>query len=694
MNEETPIQKTLSSILQTQSFDQLSHFSDVETWKGMNHDEKSLLAKLFVLAAENELKQPKSPDPIASAKKSFSMASILAPQDPYIWYRRGLAFATQEAQNLLEEASLCFEKTISLKEPFFDAWYAWGNVLVRRGVLLNEPNFFIQAEEKFKNAEFYLDNPELHTEFYWHYGMVYFMTARHSGEAIDLHQAVTLYRNAKELGLSRLDFYNDFANALVELSLLINCHDLLYEAIELYLHSLDTEDPTKEPAKELAVRYCNLGACYQYLFEYHHEETFFKQAQDCFVQATKLNANFGNAWAFWGFLLLYAAKLWQDVNFLESCLDKFSRLAEFCEDKPLLLARMSEAFSIYGSHQEDLKYLNDAEEIAHAAIEAGPEVPYAWAALALAKLELGRYFGDNKYFETAIENAEKGLAINPKVGMSAHILAVSKFSLGESLGDVEYMQEACNAFLVASKSEVGRFGYLWNDWGIAFLNLADITHEQRYVQEAIDKFEQGILLHDHVNPSWLVNYGSALDYWGDLTDEESCYEKAIEVLTHALHIDPTSLQARYHLGLALCHQGELASDLSILQRAIGELQKVVQEDVEDEIAWGDLGMAYLHVAELTSEPNSADIQRSLYELAEQHFIQALSLGNQHVYYNLVCVYSLLGKTQEAMHYFEKAYLAHLLPPLSDILEDDWLDNLREFPPFQQFIQNKEGWEAS
>jgi len=48
----------------------------------------------------------------------------------------------------------------------------------------------------------------------------------------------------------------------------------------------------------MAVRYCNLGACYQYLFEVHHEETFFKQAEECFLEATTLQPDFGNAWAF------------------------------------------------------------------------------------------------------------------------------------------------------------------------------------------------------------------------------------------------------------------------------------------------------------------------------------------------------------------------------------------------------------
>lgn len=690
MTEDSPIAKTLNDILQTQSFERLGKFADHEVWNTLSQDERKLLATLFVMAGESELKAINAQDPVNAAKKSFNMASTLSPDDAMIWYRRAIAFSTHDAQSLLEESSLCLEKAVLLDDSYFDAWYAWGNVLMRRAVQVGEANLFGQAEEKFQKAELLLQNPERSAEFYWHFGLTYFMMGRQSGEAFDLHRAILCYRKAKDQNLLHYDFYNDYANALVELSLLINCQEMMFEAIELYLYSLDAEDSPNEKAREMAVRYCNLGACYQYLFEFHHEETFFKQAQECFLQATELQPQFGNAWAFWGYLLLYAAKLWQDAQYLEGCLDKLSRLSDFASDKPLLLARMAEAFAFYGSHEEDLKFLTDAEEIAETAVQQGAEVPYTWASLALVNLELGRYFGEEMYFQEAIDKAERGIALNLKIGMCWHVLAVAKFSLGESRNDLQLMEEACVAFNFASKTDVGRFGYMWNDWGIALLNLADSTHEKKHVQDAIEKFEQGILLHEHVNPSWLVNYGSALDFWGDVSDDESYYEKAVEVLNHAINLDPQNVQARYHLGLAYCHQGELNNDLHMLQKGIEQLQTVLHEDIEDDTAWNDLGTAFLHVAELTQDPIDIEVKQSLYELAEQHFLQALSLGSQHVYYNLACLYSLQENVPDAFHYLVKAYENHALPSLADLMEDRWLEHLRATGHFQQFLSRVQG----
>ncbi len=686
MSEDTPIAKTLKDILLTQSYDRLGSFTDQQAWGSLTEEERQLLAKLFVMAAESDLKKNPSEDLVHSAKKSFHLASSLAPDDSQIWYRRGLAFGQQESQHLLEESSLCLEKAATLNSKFFEAWYAWANVLVRRGVATGEPGYFTQAVEKFNKAENLLENPKRHLDFYWHFGLAYFMMGRHSGEAGDTHKAIGYYRKAKDLGLVREHFYNDFANALVELSLLINSHDLMFEAIELYLYSLDGNDKIKDTPHDMAVRYCNLGACYQYLFEVHHEETFFKQAQECFLQSTELESSFGNAWAFWGYMLLYAAKLWQDVTYLESCLEKLGKLSNFADNKPLLLARMSEAFSLYGANEEDLKFITDAQEIAESATIEGPEVPYTWSSLALANLELGRYFSEESYYQIAIENAERAIALNQKIGMSWHVLAVAKFSLGEYEGNIQLMQEAAVAFDLASKTDVGRFGYMWNDWGIALLNLADITHEKKYVQGAIEKFEQAILLHEQVNPVWLINYGSALDFWGDISDEEGYYEKAIEVLQHALSIDQTNLQARYHLGLAYCHEGELSNDSTFLQRGIEELQIVLHEDMEDETAWSDLGMAYMNMAEITVDPAQLELKNSYYGSAEQNFLQAIALGSHQVFYSLACLYSLLENGPEAYHFLLKAHENDTLPPLSDVCEDRWLEYLRSTPNFKQFME--------
>jgi tetratricopeptide (TPR) repeat protein len=683
MSDDTPIVKTLKEILHNQSYEQLGLFTDQEVWPTLNDDERILLARLFTMAAESDLSRSSSPESIQSAKKSFDHAAQLAPEDANIWYRRGLSLASLEPPTLLEECTVCLEKASLLDPTRFEIWHLMANVFVRRGMVSKDPAFFTQAEEIFKKAESLRIEPQKNPQFYWHFGIAYFMMGRHSGEAGDTHKAISCYRKAKEEGLRLEVFYNDFANALVELSLLINSNELMFEAIELYLYSLDNAENAADSPRDIAVRYCNLGACYQYLFEIHHEETYFKQAEECYIQSTKILPNFSNAVAFWGYLLLYAAKLWQDVSYLEECIEKLSNLTDYADDKPLVLARMSEAFSLYGANEEELKFLTNAQELAESATIEGSDCPFAWASLALANLELGRYFADPGYFRVAVDAAEKAISLNDKIGMSWHVLAVAKFALGEYENNLQLMQEASVGFSIASKTDVGRFGYMWNDWGISLLCLGDITREKKYIQESIEKFEQAILLHEHVNPVWLVNYGSSLDFWGEIADDEECYEKSVEVLEHALTLDPENIHAKYHLGLALCHLGELTGELTHLHRGIEVLQGLLQEDREDDSAWADLAMAYMHVAEQTQD---AELKRSLLHIAEQNFMQAVSLGNQHVFYSIACLHSLLENAPAAYQFLQKAHENDSLPPLNDIMEDRWLDFMRSLPDFTQFLR--------
>ena len=66
-------------------------------------------------------------------------------------------------------------------------------------------------------------------------------------------------------------------------------------------------------------------------------------------------------------------------------------------------------------------------------------------------------------------------------------------------------------------------------------------------------------------------------------------------------------------------------------------------------------------------------------------MQAAKLGNAQAYYNLCCLFSLLGDYEKAMHFIRKADLFAALPPLEEIQADEWLDGLRDTSAFQEFV---------
>ncbi len=687
--QDTPIQKALSEILNKQSFDELNAYQDPELWTSFTADDRTLLAKLFMMRAENELKEPATEHPVDFAKKDFAIASQLVPDDPVIWNRRGLALSEQEDSALLAESAVCFEKAISLKEAYFDAWLGLGNVLVRKALITEDSSLLNSAEEKYRKAEQLLDevpqSEQVEKQFFWQFGFVSFMIARHSEEAVDLHKAIQYYRKAQMLGLDDREFFNDFGNALVELSLKISQEEMMFEAIELYLRSLDEDDESASPAYMLASRNFNLGSCYHFLFEIHHDEVFFRQAEECFSKAVGYNSIFVPALRHWANLMLYAAKLWQDVLYLEAANGIYKKAHEIVADDPVILTHWSEVLCHLGSHEDDLSMLQKALQLAEHALEIDPDSIEALTVSGLAYHGLGRYFEDKEYYELAKQQLEKALVKDHGAGVVWHALANVRFTQAQMLSDLHLLEEAIVCFHWASRREPSRFGHFWNDWAVALLYIADFTQNPKLVEEAVEKFEQAILCQEEVHPQWLINFGASLDFLGDLTDDETCFEKAIQILTHSLQLDPESITARYHLGIALCHLGEVQADLELLQKAVSELEKVVESDPEDENAYNDLGLAFMHVADLSTGVDPA-VRHSMYESAKANFMQAHSLGSLVVLYNLACVCALQQKSADALVYLRKAKQADVLPDVEDLLDDTWLEGLRGKPEFQEFLQ--------
>ncbi|MBS0654891.1 MAG: tetratricopeptide repeat protein [Verrucomicrobia bacterium] len=688
MNDEIPIQQVLQNILETQGFERLDAYTDQQVWQTMSEEERNLLCHAFACAGEVELKAQKSDSSVASARKFFQFASSVSSSNAMVWYRRARAFMGQSQQGLLEEASLCFDKAVTIDPTFFEAWYAWANLLMFLGSLAGDVTYFEMAEEKFKAARKLIEKEPLenHSTFFWHYGLAWFTIAGASGEAYDYHMAIQFFKMARGTGLANNDFLNIFGNTYMSLFLLTNNQEMLFEAIELYLHSLDIDENCEDSPQEIAARYCNLGRCYEYLFDTYHEPSFFAQAQACFSSAVQSNSACSNSWSSWGNLLLLAAKLWQDVTFLEESVKKFTRATEFAHDNPLLLSRFAEGYSHLGSHEENLLYLQEAKELAKQALELAPDMPECWCASACVSYHLGRYFSDEAYLHEASKAAEQGLVICPLYGGLWYALGLSQFALGEMNDDAKRMEDSLSNFLKASSSDVGKIGSFWHDWGYAALSVAEMTQDLKLAQEAADKLEQAIIMQEIANPNWLVSYATALDLLGDLTDEEYFYDKAIEILTHVIQIDQENNAARYQLALSLNYLGELTSDLSSYEKAIECLRQILEDDPEDEQVWHDVGLAFIAMAELSKTAADQSLKKMYYDDALQNLLVAAQLGNEHVFYYIACLHSLKGDLSQAIQYFEKAFESKTLPPVEEVLEDDWLEALRSTTYFERFLK--------
>lgn len=679
-----PLNQQLQEILEKEAFDSLDNFQNPSIWKSLKDEEKSLLARLFIKKGEIELKKGDM-----GYQESFLIADSISPNDAQNLYLKGNAFTSQSSNvRCLTLAFEAYEKALQLKPDFFDALVAWGEALLNMAMCHQRPQYFQEAQQKFQEAKKFLEQQpiEVQSHFYWIEGRSWYLTGMISEEPVDFHNAIQSYKKAQQLGQNKADFWQDYAEALMELGELIKQIEFCTEAVDYYHMAVSADMENYE-------RWFMLASCHEKLYDVSAHLQHFELANAAFeVSAKALEPHFF-MWVRWGKLYLNAAKLQKNDDYAAVAVDKFAKAAEIDSHNPVLLGLWGEAEMIYGIHTETLELLRSAEQKITQSIKQIPDNPHIWALYGTCLNELGRYFSDESYYVQAIEKFQHGLTLREDDPLLWYGLAISFFSLGEYWNDSHQIENAVRCYQRVFEFGGQHFQQFWNDWGVALMKLSELTNDKTYLELAIQKFEYMIRPQEagsfsRCEAEWLYNYGCALDFFGDFSEDAAYYEKAVIVLTNALQMEPHHTNARYNLAVALSHFGEAASDLDALQRSVAHFHILLNQDPEDDMAWNDCGLALLNMAELVHESALPEKSKQYYDDAEQKFLHALALGCTHTYYNLACLHSLLHNYSTALSFLERAEAAGSLPALDDMLHDEWLEDLVETPQFRQFIQRQ------
>lgn len=684
MENDTSLSKRLQEFLNNECYDSLESLSNPKSWESMQSEEKVLLGKLFLKKGENEFKKGSS-----SFLESFALAESVAPKNPTLLFLKGQIFASQhENARCLSSAVEAFDQAIAVDPDFFDAYLKAAETLIQCGLFHQNHHYFQKSQTYFQEALSLIKTQPVKAQarFFWKWGVNSHLMGMTSEEPFDFHQALQKYRHAQQLGLHEADFFQDFAETLMEIGDLIKQIEFCLEAVEYY-HKAVSEDHQNYD------RWFRLASCHEKLYDINGHLQHFELALAAFDVASKSPDPHFYLWLRWGKLYLNASKLQKNPAYAYSSMEKFEKASQIDADHPVLLGLWGEADMIYGMHNEQLELLRSAENKITRSIKHIPENPHIWALYGTCLNELGRYFNDESYYIQAIEKFQQGLALNHEDPLLWYGLATSYYCIGEYWNDSQQVENAVNSFQKVFDFGGHQFPQFWNDWGLALMKLSELTSDKTSLEAAIKKFEYIIPMHEegqlqnHYEAEWLYNYGCALDFLGDFSEDVTYYEKAIAVLSKALQIDPHFTNARYNLAVTLSHFGEATADLDALQSSIEHFQTILRLDPEDEMAWNDSGLAYLNIAELVHEKSRPECSKIYYDEAEQKFLHALALGCTHTFYNLACLHSLLHNYSSAMHFLEKAELAGTLPSLDDMLHDEWLENLVETPAFRQFISH-------
>lgn len=619
---------------------------------------------------------------LRSAMQCFDSALKLDSANPRLYYSQGLAlyeFGGEEGREALLLASKKFKAATTLNPHYFEAWHAWGSLLSALGLNSEEHHYFQDAKEKLSRAISLSEGQsrDMLSQLYWDNGVVCSHLAEHSGEALDWHQSIEAFGTAHSYeDKLPADFWKDFGHACLKFASHINDVRFYIKAINCLKNAVAIDSNAFESWSLLA-------ESLQKLYMHTHDEDHFSQANDCFSTAAQIRPQDEEIWLNWARFLCDSAKRIADVKRLRLCIEKCHRAFALNPDEPLILATWGEALSLLGNYTDRLDLIYDAQNKISQAIEMEESEPDIWYSFGICMQAFGHYFDDCDYYYQAIEKFQEGLSIDRTCHRHWHAIGWTYALLGDLENSLETLELSLRFFQKAIDLHSSTY-YIF-DYASSLSKLGEVTHAQLWLEEAVTQFERLLNLQKnaiYLHPDWLFQYACTLDALGDFHEEEFYYLRAIEIFSHVLMIDPDFTAVHHRQALALSHLGELTSEVDHFYRAVHHFRLSMKNDEENDAVLLDWGATLINIAGHSHDSSESD---QFFRDAEHKFQIAMRLGNLQTYYYLACLYSLTGQCEKGMLCLQKARSYDALPPIDELLQDEWLDNLRSTGDFQEFL---------
>lgn len=622
-----------------------------------------------------------------SGLRFFDMAIKLDPANPELFYQQGLALFEYGSEEGKEEeltlASKRFKRATALNPECFEAWHAWGNTLYLLGVRKSEPSYFQNALKKYEKALALIKNTPQDTlaDLYWDLGDLWMKLAEISEEATELNRALKAYEKATTYQDDfSAEFWLNFGDVYLCLGQKTNDLRLHVKAINCYKNGISISISSH-------TGWMKLADTLKEIYSYTHDEDHFTQASECYSAAAQLTPHDASLWTKWAELLLDSGQHFRDIQKLRSCIEKCHRGHQCNPKAHYLIGIWSQALAYLGLLTEKLELLHEAqnkiEELPEEAHE-DPDIAYCYGMCFMAT---ATYFNDCDFYYQAIEKFQEGLSINRLHHRLWFGIGAAHVSAALLDQDEKNYERACRFFERALNLKVNST-YHFN-YGFCLLKYAEMTQDQSTIELAVFHFEKAIGMQKNVSyqhPEWLFHYATALDYMGEFLENDASYAKAIDILNHIVMLNPEFPQIHAQLALTYSHYAELVSEPEIYGRAFHHFRIAHQRDKENDQVILDWAMTLVNLAELLENSVESDQH---YREAEYKMIQAAKLGNSHAYFSLACLYSLLGDYERSLYFLEKAHHFESLPGLDELLDDEWLEGVRETEGFHHFIEKIE-----
>jgi tetratricopeptide (TPR) repeat protein len=622
---------------------------------------------------------------VTEALNLFDQANKLDPDRAFLYYKQAMALYQYGKEKGNEKNLLLVNKKLKVATAIdsgqFDVWFLWGSALCLLGKTFQEKHFFLEADEKLKKALSLSSNQEskILADLHWTLATVTSRLAQFSNEPMDWQIATEHYQKA----ISFCDnfpseFWDDYGKACLHISEFINDIRLCVKAIHFFKHSLS------KCTTSFHLGWRHLSKALAHLYDYTHDEDHFTQANECFHAALQTRPDDHNLLLDHAYFLLSSGRKTKDSKRLKWAIENCHKAYALQLSSARALTLWGEALALLGEYGDRLDLLLEGQNKISQALDIGPDELSITYSHGQCLNSLGRYYNDIDYHYQAIEKFQEGLSRDRTLHTHWHAIAMSYYSVGFNLQDEEFLEKALLFFSKALELKRNDSYYLF-DYALCLSRLGEVSNNQRWLELAIEQFERALSIQKNAiyqHPDWLFHFARTLDLYGDFFDDDKYYKKAIELLVHVLMIDPDFTNVHYQMGLSFSHLGELSGEIENFYKALHYFKLAAKHDDDNDVILLDQGITLINISQYTTD--LVEAETSLRD-AEVKLTQAAKAGNLTAYYQLACLYSLLGQYPVAMKFIEKAEGFDALPSLEEIQEDEWLDGLKNTLEWREFL---------